>query len=142
MKEAIWIRNFPVYIGIPEIQLTPILPFVDNAEVNGLAKNLEYHSHTKYIHGRQRFITEIVEASILNVDYIPTAKMVADGMMKPLSRPMFVNFKIILGLQDIKQLGKVLCAAQFDLLQCQKSSMTYSGRNALHLYLWYEGHEL
>ena len=59
-KEALWIKAFLTSVGIPSEQLTPIQLMGDNAGANALSRNPEYHSRTKHIHGRQRFITEMV----------------------------------------------------------------------------------
>ena len=58
-KEAMWIAAFLEDIG-QEVN-RPMQLRGDNQGANALAANPEYHGRTKHIHGRQRFITEMVE---------------------------------------------------------------------------------
>ena len=46
-------------------------------------------------------ITEMVEAGYIQVVYIPTADMVADGMTTPLPCPAFCRFMDMLGLKSM-----------------------------------------
>ena len=134
-KEAIWIKAFLMSIGIPAQPLTPILLLGDNVGTNALSHNLEYHYRTKHIHGRQCFITEMVEAKLIKVDYISTTDMVANGMTKPLPRPAFCRFMDMLGLRTL-QLGEVgLACVQIQGLQCRKCGLYFNSRNTLHKLL-------
>ena len=99
-KEAIWIQQFLLAIGAKKDELYPAALYGDNQGANALAKNPEYHSCTKHIHGRQRFITEMVEQKIITVAYIPTCDMVADTLTKPLPRDSYWRTMRLLGLQS------------------------------------------
>jgi len=66
----------------------------DNQGANALTKNPEYYAKTKHIHGRQHFITEIVEQGQIVVEYIPTTEMIADTLTKPLPRDIYKRFMI------------------------------------------------
>jgi len=74
---------FATYHGIESISNR------DNQSANALAHNAEYHSRTKHIHGRQRFITEMVEQRVIGVTYIPTRDIVADMSTKALLRDAY-----------------------------------------------------
>ena len=99
-KEAIWIQQFLLAIGAKKDELYPAALYGDNQGANALAKNPEYHSRTKHIHGRQRFITEMVEQKIITVSYIPTCDMVAETLTKPLARDSYWRMMRLLGLQS------------------------------------------
>jgi hypothetical protein len=42
----------------------------------------------------------LAEQRKLQIDYIPTQDMVADGMTKPLQKPGFMRFKELLGVVE------------------------------------------
>ena len=73
-KEAMLISAFPEDIG-QKID-GPIKLHGDNQGANSLAANPEYHGRTKHIHGRQRFISEIVEKRFIEVECIPMKEIV------------------------------------------------------------------
>lgn len=83
-KEAIWIQVFLQSLGIERDRVCPAVLLGDNQGANSLSKNPEYHSRTKHIHGRQRFITKMWEEGKINVKYVPTNVMIADTLTKPL----------------------------------------------------------
>ena len=73
----------------------------DNQVANALARNPEYHGRTKHIHGRQRFIFEMVEKKAIEVHYVPTKDMAADILTKPLHREQYKKFMTTFGLRKI-----------------------------------------
>ena len=77
-KEAVWLRSFLSELGVCITKIVPVQLRRDNQSANALTRNPEYHAKIKHIHGRQRFIMEIVEQEQIIVEYIPTAKMIAD----------------------------------------------------------------
>jgi len=101
-KEAIWIQQFLQAIGIQSANVYPAKLYSDNQGANALARNPEYYSKTKHIHGRQRFITELVEQGTITVSYIPTRNMVADTLTKALPKDQYWRFMRMLGLQTKK----------------------------------------
>ena len=125
-----------------EALLKPILLLEDNEGANALSRNPEYHSRMKHIHGRQRFITEIVEVETIQVEYVPTAIMVADGMTKPLPRQAYCNFMEMLGLRVMSTKSEELVIMQMLELKCRKCGEEFGGRNALHKHLKRMGHEV
>ena len=68
-----------------------------------LSKDNKFHSRTKHINLRYHFIREAIDEGKINVEYIPTAKNVADVFMKALAKPKFEVFVEMLGLGRIKE---------------------------------------
>ena len=63
-----------------------------------LAKDPTNHGKTKHIHTKYMFLREAVNNQQVDLQYCPTADMVADGLTKPLSRDSFERFRKHLGL--------------------------------------------
>ena len=97
-KEAVWIQTFLQAIVIPCERITLMHLYGDNQSANALAKNPEYHVRTKHIHGKQRYITEMVEQVVINVTYIPTTSMIADTLTKPLPRVRYEAHMRLMGV--------------------------------------------
>ena len=70
-KKSIWLEQLLSCLGTKGAK-NPVTLYRDNQGANALAYNPDYHSRTKHIHGRQRFITEMVEQKVIQVSYIPT----------------------------------------------------------------------
>ncbi|MCW2783452.1 MAG: RNA-dependent polymerase [Marmoricola sp.] len=130
-KEAIWVQVFLSALGLPEESFLPAILFGDNQGANALLKNPEYHSRTKHIHGRQRFITEMWESGKIDVQYIPTSGMIADTLTKALPREPYWNCVTLLGL-SITEL--VLAMMEFSIA-CRKCQGKFETKNRLHRHL-------
>ena len=72
----------------------------DNQGSLALVKNPHLHERSKHIDICYHYIRDLSERSKLDITYIPTEKMAADGMTKPLQKPGFLRFKGLLGLVD------------------------------------------
>jgi hypothetical protein len=70
----------------------------DNQGALALVKNPHLHERSKHIDICYHFIRDLAEKGKLNVEFIPTTEMVADGMTKPLQRVAFERFKAQLGV--------------------------------------------
>ena len=64
--------------------LRPVDLLGDNQGANALSKNNQFHSRTKHIELRHRFVTQLFDDNVLSVSYLPTKDMLADGLTKPL----------------------------------------------------------
>jgi hypothetical protein len=65
----------------------------DNQGAIALTKNPHLHEQFKHIDIYYHFIRDLVEKGLVDVEYVPTMEMVADGMTKPLERIAFERFK-------------------------------------------------
>jgi hypothetical protein len=95
-KEAVWLRSLLKEMNHEQLRATII--FGDNQGAIALAKNPQYHARTKHISIQQHYVREVVEAGEVKMEFIPTSKMIADGLTKPLPRPAFEKFRSLLGL--------------------------------------------
>lgn len=64
----------------------------DNQESIALAHNSVYHAQTKYIDIEYHYIHNEVAAGQINLQYISTNEMIADGLTKALTHAKFYIF--------------------------------------------------
>jgi hypothetical protein len=76
----------------------PIMLNADNISAIALAKNLEFHTRTKHIDVAYHFQRYYIKNGLIQLYYIPTSNMIADGLTKPLNRQKFAIFITLLGL--------------------------------------------
>ncbi|KAI0993914.1 hypothetical protein K3495_g14270, partial [Podosphaera aphanis] len=102
-KQGQWIAQVfrdlgsPSYVGAnPQL----VHMFGDNQGALALVKNPHLHERSKHIDVCHHQIRDLHERRKLELSYIPTSEMVADGMTKPLMRIKFENFKSQIGLVD------------------------------------------
>jgi hypothetical protein len=76
----------------------PIKLNADNTSAIALAKNPEFHTRTKHIDVAYHFQRYYIRNGLIQLHYIPTSDMVADGLTKPLNRQKFAAFVTLLGL--------------------------------------------
>jgi hypothetical protein len=100
-KQAVWIgqvirdMGFPGYIGS---DLNNVSIKGDNQGSLALVKNPHLHERSKHIDIQYHYIRDLEEKGRINVSYIPTTDMVADGLTKPLKRVAFGRFRELLGI--------------------------------------------
>ena len=71
----------------------------DNLATKSMAKNLVFHSRTKYIEIDMHFVHERVEKGEIEVRYIPTTYQIVDIFTKSLARDRFRFLCTKLGLK-------------------------------------------
>jgi hypothetical protein len=83
------------YIG-PDTNMVHMLG--DTIGAIALTKNLHSNERSKHIDICYHFVCNLARNGRLQVSYLPTADMVADGMTKPLQHIAFERFKNQLGI--------------------------------------------
>jgi hypothetical protein len=83
-QEVSWLRKFLVNFGLDQNEATVI--FEDNQGCIALAKNPVSHERTKHIDIRYHFIRELIEAKMIDLQYLPTEEMLADLLTKGMAR--------------------------------------------------------
>ena len=95
-KELIWLRLLLRELGYNQDQPNTLL--VDNQASIVLANNPAKHATAKHIDIRYHFIREQLDKGIINLEYIPSTKQLADGFTKALPRIKFQEWVKKLGL--------------------------------------------
>jgi hypothetical protein len=72
----------------------------DNQGAIALVKNPYLHKRLKHIDISYHFIRDLAKKGKLEITYIPTADIVADGITKPLGRVAFERFRRQMGVVE------------------------------------------
>ena len=102
-KQGQWTAQIFRDLGMPECINTngqTVQMFGDNQGAIALTKNPHITERSKHIDVCYHFIRDLAERQKLEITYIPTDRMVADGMTKPLARVAFERFKKQMGIVD------------------------------------------
>ena len=65
-----------------------------------MAENLEFHRRMKHVDIKYHWVRQAIEDGLIQVEYISTALMVADGLTKPLGPQKFNRFLTLIGMAD------------------------------------------
>ena len=95
-KEAIWLCMFLGKILLPLSK--PMLLYCDNQSAIAVAKDYQFHAHTKHINIHYYFICKAITQNILEVRYCPTQHMVANIFTKALPMKTFEELCMLLGI--------------------------------------------
>ncbi len=95
-KEAIWLQRLLKELGY---HFYPVTLNADNRGAIALASNPTSYTRSKHIDVRYHFVREKVAEGLINLVYIPTADMIADGCTKPLTGAKLQKFIQDLGLE-------------------------------------------
>ena len=87
--------GFPSYVG-KDLYTMQIKR--DNQGALALVKNPHLYERSKHIDIQYHHIRDLEARKKINVSYVPTTSMVADGMTKPLDRIAFQRFKDLMGM--------------------------------------------
>ncbi len=80
-----------------------VLLFADNYAAIKLAINPVNHPRAKHIDIQYHKVGELISDDVLELYYIPTEEIVADGLTKPLTLTKHEYFIIMLGLGNKRQ---------------------------------------
>ena len=89
-KEAFWLWSFIYQVFKSVISTTTL--FSDNQSAIALAKDYQYHVHTKHIDIQYHFIWWIIEEGKICLVYYLSKDIVADVFMKALPSPKVKHF--------------------------------------------------
>ena len=89
-KKVVWLRE--LLLELNQIDDAPALIWMNNLNVKVFSENPEFHRRIKHIDVRYHWVREEVANGLLQLEYIPTAQMTADGLTKPLESLQFSAF--------------------------------------------------
>ena len=80
----------------------------DNQAANLLVKDTYISERSKHIDVAYHHVRDIYNKNLIQLNYLPTGDMVADGLTKPLVGEKFKNFVGLLRLQEPRVSGSRL----------------------------------
>ena len=99
-------ENFKHKVSSPMHEVnSPIQIFGDNQAANLLVKDAHISERSKHIDVAYHHVRDLYNRNLIQLDYMPTEDMVADGLTKPLLGDKFKGFVKQLGLQRLKVSG-------------------------------------
>lgn len=92
-KEAIWLRNVILYLGIPGTEIGAVPLYIDNRAARILAENPVHHDRTKHIDIKFHFIRERVQLGQISVREVASKDNIADLLTKTLHKSTFTDLR-------------------------------------------------
>jgi hypothetical protein len=89
--EIMWIQILLQELGIQHPSVASL--WCDNLDATYLSANLGFHARTKHIDVDYHFVRERVARKQLNIQFISTHDLVADGLTKTLASPKLIEFQ-------------------------------------------------
>jgi hypothetical protein len=65
---------------------------MDSQSAMAIAKNPQFHNHTKHIDAKCHFLRRKVEEEVIELEYVPTGEQVANTLTKALNREKHSKF--------------------------------------------------
>jgi hypothetical protein len=101
VAEALWLKRILREMGYTGSDLRSVRLYGNNQGSLSLAENPELHQRTKHIDIKHHFIREHVESGAIDLWYINTTDMAADGLTKPLTPVKHAEFVKLLRMEAI-----------------------------------------
>ncbi len=95
IREAIWLKNLFIELNY---FINNLIIKGDNLSSINLAYNPEYYQRTKYTALRYYYVRQELEKGSIKIEYLPTNKMLADGLTKLLTITKFKEFIKLINL--------------------------------------------
>ncbi len=102
-KESVFLTGSLKGIGYEGSDVDTILLLADNQAAIKLAINPVNHHRAKHTDIQYHKVRELISEDVLELDYIPTEEIVADGLTKPLTLTKHEYFITMLRLGNKRQ---------------------------------------
>ena len=104
VKQGRWMAQILKDLGVPQFiseNNNTVSVLGDNQGAIALTKNPHLHERSKHIDICYHFIRDLVDKGDIDINYINTVEMVADGLTKPLARVSYERWVKMLGMIDM-----------------------------------------
>ncbi|GEM10170.1 hypothetical protein Rt10032_c10g4187 [Rhodotorula toruloides] len=109
-KETVYLTQLLGELGFPAEGAAVL--YGDNQGANALSKDPQFHNRTRHLRLTEHFVREQVQDGSICVEYIPTARMLADAMTKSLPAPLFERHRDAVGVRPLRARGGVAAKRQ------------------------------
>ncbi|KAK2982548.1 hypothetical protein RJ640_000367, partial [Escallonia rubra] len=86
VQEVVWLRSFIQALGVTAHIYEAVAVHCENTAALDFVKDPKYHEKAKHIGLRYHFIRTLVAQGEVSMKHIPTARMMADLLTKPIAR--------------------------------------------------------
>jgi len=100
-QEAMRRRSFLQDLNLTPRVDDPVEMLCDNTFAIQFAKDPKFHQKTKHIKWCYHFVRDAIKTKEVAIKYIPTSKMIADSLTKPISRDAFKAHLLSLALRRV-----------------------------------------
>lgn len=94
--QAVWMKNILEEIGF--IQETFTTLWCDNSSAIKFSRNPVLHRRSKHIHVRFHFLRELVNESVISLEYCSTENQLADVMTNAVKLDVFEKLRSAMGV--------------------------------------------
>ena len=104
VKQGRWMAQILKDLGVPQFiseNNNTVSVLGDNQGAIALTKNPHLHERSKHIDICYHFVRDLVDKGDIDINYINTVEMVADGLTKPLARVSYERWVKMLGMIDM-----------------------------------------
>ncbi|GMP64064.1 hypothetical protein CsSME_00025502 [Camellia sinensis var. sinensis] len=106
--EAEFVACSSAHLDVVTHTSDPVTIHCDSMAALAYAKDPKYHGRTKHIDVRFNFIRDILAQKEVIMEHIPTSRMVADPLTKPIARDVYLTHVRALGLRKIGSLTRAI----------------------------------
>ena len=96
VKELEYYVNVLNWLGIKQNQ--PIIAYQDNKSTMRIVEEAEFKGNSKHFDVSYLYTSERIVNGSIKLEYVKSREMLADGLTKPLTRSLFLEFRKSLGL--------------------------------------------
>ena len=75
--------------------------YCDNQSYIKLSENPIFHDNSKHIDIKYHYVRELIEKQVIQLEYLQTDRMLADGLTKPLGPTKYQAFIDFLGFDRL-----------------------------------------
>jgi hypothetical protein len=101
-REAAWLRQLFQELGVDEVDTRTVRIYGDNQSSLSLTDNPVIHQRTKHVDVQHHYVRNQVALGKIEVWYVPTEEMTADGLTKALKGPKHRQFMDLLAMHTQK----------------------------------------
>ena len=101
--QVVWLRRL---LGeLTGVEAHPPALMVDNQPAIALAKNPVLHDQSKHIDMKFHFLRDCVDGGQIVIEFVETARQLADVLTKPLRRLRLMELKEMIGMEEVQGLA-------------------------------------
>ena len=90
-QDVVWLKSFLYHLKTIKSASNPMIIYYENTAAIVVAKDPKYHGKTKHIKMRYHYIREAIIEHDVILKYISINFMVANQLIKPIARDVFVR---------------------------------------------------